>query len=196
MSESVSSSAASSVCGSDLAAAVSGSRGYRNLAINHVVGHFDVNRTFVPQTCLNATDNLRSGALLIEQHRTRHRDFIVDAALRFESFNLVMKKRIFFAIFAAGRAAHNHNGRLLGVCARNRVHNIESAYAVGHANQTDAINARISVGGETRGGLVCHRNAPDFRFLEPGKCRQNEVAWKTETVANTAPIEIFKKKLA
>ena len=150
--------------------------GYRNFAINNVVWHFNVNRAFVPQTCLNATDDLRSGALLIEQHRARYGHFIVNAALRFERFNLVMKKRIFFPIFASRSAAYNHNRRFLGIRAGDGIQNIESAHAVSHANQTDPVDARISVGGETRRRLMRHRDALDFRFLEPGKCRQREIA--------------------
>ena len=169
---------------------------YRNFAINNVVRHFDVNRTFVTQTCLDATHNLRSGALLIEQHRARNGHFIVNAALRFESFNLVMKERIFFAIFASGSAAHNDNRRFLGIRAGNGVENIESAHAVSHTNQTDPVDARISVGGETCRRLVRHRDALDFRFLEPGECRQREIAWNSETVANTAPVKIFEKKFS
>jgi hypothetical protein len=64
----------------------------------------------VTQTSLDATHNFRSGALFIYQHRACYGDFIVNAALGLERFNLVMQERIFFAIFPSGRAAHNHNG--------------------------------------------------------------------------------------
>src|SRR5581483_3072087 len=95
--------------------------GYWNFAINDVVGNFDVNRTFVAQTGLDAANDLRGGALLIEQDRARNRDFVVNAPLRLESFDLMMEKRVFFTIFSSGSATHNHNGRFLGVCASDGI---------------------------------------------------------------------------
>src|SRR4029079_16621796 len=94
---------------------------------------------------LNAAHNFRGGALLLEQHSTGHRDFIVDAALSLESLNLVMKERIFFSIFSSGSSTHNHNRRLLCVCARNGIQNIQSADAICDANQTDTIDAGVGV---------------------------------------------------
>src|SRR5512132_416895 len=108
--------------------------GYRNFTINNGVWNFDINRTFVAQTCLNATNDLRSGALLIEQDRARNRDFVVNAALRFESFDLVMKERILFTIFSSRRTAHNDNGRFLGVRTGDRIQNIEAAHTVSHTD--------------------------------------------------------------
>ena len=152
ISENVSWSAASSVCGSDFSGAASGDSGYRNFAIDHVVRHFDVNRTLVAQTRLDATNNFGSSALFIEQHRACDGDLVVNAALRLERFHLVMKERIFLAIFAPGSAAHHHHRRFFRICAGNRIQNIESADAIGHANQTDPVDARISISGKTRAG--------------------------------------------
>src|SRR6266508_4547536 len=89
----------------------------RNFAVNDVMRDLDVNRTLVAQTRFDAADNLRSRALFIEENRARNRDFVVNAALCLESFDLVMKKRIFFAIFPSGRAADNDNRRFLSISA-------------------------------------------------------------------------------
>src|SRR6266496_4067816 len=124
-----------------------------NFAVNNVVRNLNVDRTLVAQTCLHATDDLGSGALLVEQDSACDCDFVVNAALGFESFNLMVQQRIFFTIFPSRSAAHNHNRRFLSVRASDGVENIESAYAVGYADQTDSVNARISVRRKSRGGL-------------------------------------------
>jgi len=169
--------------------------GYRNLTVNNVVRDLDVNRAFMAQTCLDAPNNLGSSALLIEENGARNGDFVVNTALCFERFDLVMQQRILFPIFPPGSAAHDDNRRFLGVRTGDRIQNIQSAYAVSHANQTDPVNARIGVGRKTSGGLVRHSDALDFRFLEPCKCRQSKIARNAETVANTPAVKVFEKKL-
>jgi len=131
-----------------------------------------------------------------EQDRACNCDFIVNSTLRLERFHLVVEERIFFAILSARSAAHHDNRRLLGIRPSGRVQNIESADALRDANQTDPIDAGVSVCGKTRSGLVRHRDILDLRFIQPGKCRQGKVPWNTETVAEAAPVEVFEQKLA
>ena len=149
MSESVSSTAAASVGGSDFRRRWEPSA-IGNFAIHHVVRHFDVNRSLVPQAGLDAADDFRRGALFIEQHRARDGDFVVNAPLRLERLHLVMKERIFLAIFSPGRAAHDDHRRFLRIGAGDGVENVEPAHAVGDADQPDAVDARVGIGGETR----------------------------------------------
>ena len=131
-------------------------------AIRHVVRHFDVNRTLVTQAGIDAADDFRGSALFIEQHRARDRDFVVDASLRFERLHLVMEQRIFFAIFPARRAADDYDGRFLRIGTGNGVQDVEASHAIGDADQTDAVDARVSVGGEPGAGLVCHGHTLDL----------------------------------
>src|SRR5262245_30702345 len=107
-----------------------------------------------------------------------------------------MKERIFFPIFPTWSAADNHDRRFFGVGACDRIQDIESAHAVRDATKTDAVNPEKSISGKPRGRLVRHRNVLDLRFLQPRKCRQREIAWNAEAVANTPPIEVFEQKLA
>ena len=53
--------------------------------------HFDVDRTFVAETSLDATNDLGSGCMLIEQNGACNRDFVIDAPLCLESFHFVMQ---------------------------------------------------------------------------------------------------------
>ena len=168
----------------------------RNFTVDHIVRNFDIDGTFVAQASLNAADNFGRGALLIEEDGARDRDFIVDAALRVESFDLVMQKRIFLAVFSAGRATDDDDGRFFGVGAGNGIEDIQSAHAISDADQTDAVDAGISVSREAGAGLVGHGDAPDPGLFQPGKCRQREVARNTETMTNASAIQIFEEKFA
>ena len=195
MSASVSSSAAASVCGSDFSGdGVERSR-RGNFAIHHVVRHFDVNRPLVPQTGLDAADDFGGGALFIEQHRAGDGDFIIDAALRLEGLHFVMKQGILFAIFSPRRAADDDNGRFFRVGAGDCVEDVEPAHAISDADQPDAVDARVGVGGEAGAGFVRHRDALDFGFFEPGKGGQGKIAGNAEAVTDAAAVKIFEEKL-
>ena len=168
---------------------------HRNFAIDHVVRHFDVNRPFVAQAGFNATNNLRRGPLLIQQHGAGDRDFVINSPLGFEGFHLVMKKRILFSIFPARRAADHHDRGFFCIRARDSVQNIETADAVGHADQANAIDAGVGIGGESRAGSWVMVTLWIFDFSSQAKVGKSEVAGNAETVADAPAIKVFEKKL-
>jgi hypothetical protein len=73
----------------------------------------------------------------------------------------VVQERVFFTIFSAGRAADDDDGRFFGERAGDGVEDIEAADAVGDADQADAVDARIGIGGEASAGLVRHGDGFD-----------------------------------
>jgi hypothetical protein len=103
----------------------SGDAAQWNFEIYHVVRHLNVNRPLVPHAGFNATYNFASSALLIEENRARNGYFVVNSALRFESFDLVMQKRVVHTILSTGSAAYHHHRRFLGIGAGNGIQNIQ-----------------------------------------------------------------------
>jgi hypothetical protein len=86
--------------------------------------------------------------------------------------------------------------RLFRVCAGDRVQHVQPAHAVRHANQADAVDARVRVGGEAGAGFVRHRDRFDLRLLQPREGRQGEVPRHAETVPHAAAVEVLEEELA
>jgi hypothetical protein len=173
-------------------------RSYRvrgNFAIHHVVRHFDVNGSLVPQAGLDAADDFRRGALFIEQHRAGDGHFIVDPALRLERLHFVMKQRILFAVLSPRRAAHDDNWRFFRVRAGDCVEDVKPAHAISDTHQPDAVDARVGISGESRAGFVRHRDALDFRFFEPREGGESEIARNAEAVTDAAAVKVFEEEL-
>ena len=57
-----------------------------------------------------------------------------------------MEERIFFAVFAARCAAHDHNRRFFRIRAGDRVQHVQTTDAIGNADEADSVDARIGVG--------------------------------------------------
>ena len=190
----VSSSAAFSVSGSETSGGPVEMPFSRNLAIDHVVWHFDVDRTFVTQTGFDATNNLGSSPLFIEQDCAGDGDLIVDPALGFKRFYLVMEERIFLSILASRRAADHHDRRFFGIGAGNGVQNIESADAVGHTDQTDSIDTRIGVSRKASRRFMRHGDALDLGLVEPCESGQSEVTGNAERMPHATAIEVFEQE--
>lgn len=133
--------------------------------------------------------------LVVEENGAGDGDFVVNAALGIESFDLVMKKRIFLPVFPAGGATDNHDGRFFGIGAGDGVENVKSTDAIGDTDQADAVQARISIGGEASAGLVGHRNVFDLGFFEPRECGESEIARNAKAVTDAAAVEVFEEEL-
>ena len=132
--------------------------------------------------------------MFVEQDGAGDGDFIIDAALGFEGFDLVMKERIFFAIFAAGGTGDDDDGGFFSIGAGNGIEDVEAADAVGHADQADAVDAGVGVGGEAGTGLVGHGDVR-ISICRARQKWQSEVAGDAEGVADAAAVKIFEKKL-
>jgi hypothetical protein len=102
------------------------------------------------QTRFDATNNFRSGALLVEQDGARNGHVIVDPSLCLVGLHLVVKKRIFFAIFSSGRAANNNDRRFFCIGACDGVQNIQTSDTVSDADEADSVDARIPIGRRIR----------------------------------------------
>ena len=106
--------------------------------------------------------NLGRGGLFVEKNCRGDGDFIVHALLRLEGFHLVMQQRVLLPVLHARPAGDDDDRALFRVRAGDGVEDVQAADAVGHADQADAVEARIRVGGEAGAGLVGHGDRLDF----------------------------------
>lgn len=107
-----------------------------------------------------------------------------------------MKERVLLAVFPPGRTADNYDGRFFGIRAGDGVEDVEPAHAVGHTHQTNAVNARISVGSEAGAGLMGHGDALDFGLFEPGESGEGEVPGNAEAMTDAAAVKIVEEELS
>ena len=87
---------------------------------------FDVDGAFVLEAGFDAATDLGGGGIFVEQHGRGDGDFFIDPALGFERFDFVMQQGITLAVFAAGGAADDDDGRFFGICAGDGVEGVES----------------------------------------------------------------------
>ena len=164
--------------------------------IHHVVRHLDIDRPLMPQARLHATDDFLGRALLVQQDRGGNGHFVIHPPLRVERLYLVMQQRIFLPILSAWRPADDHHRRFLRVRAGNRIHDVQPADAIGHADQPNAVDPAVRIGGEPGARLVAHRDRLNFRAIEPRERRQREISRHAEAVTNPVAMKIVEQKLA
>ena len=133
------------------------------------MGDFDVDGAFVLEAGVDDAHDFGGGGLFIEQDGGGDGDFIVDAALGFEGFDFVVQEGIFFAVFAARGAGDDDDGGFFGIGAGDGVEDVEPADAVGDADQADAVEAGVGIGGEAGAGLVGHGDGLDGDFSSQAK---------------------------
>ncbi len=86
--------------------------------------------------------------------------------LRLDLLRLVVDELSELALLLARAAADDQDRHALGERARDRVHHVVAAGAVGDADDADAAGrARVAVGGEADAGLV--RQGDDLRAARP-----------------------------
>ena len=82
-----------------------------------------------------------------------------------------MQERIFLTIGPAWCAADDNHGGFFGIGAGDGVQSVQSTDAISDADEADAVDAGIGVGGEAGAGFVGHGDALNWGFFEPGEGR-------------------------
>ena len=153
---------------------------------DHVAGQLDVARPPITQHGGQDAVDLAEGDLRIVQHGVGDAEAVEDLGLGAEILDLVVQEGIVEALPQAGRPADDHDRRLLGIGAGDRIAEAQPTYAIGHADGADAVDARVGVGGEAGAVLAgaaddAQRAALDLRIE-----REHVIARHAEHVADAA----------
>lgn len=167
-----------------------------DFTVDHVVGDFDVDGSFVAEAGADAADDFGAGAFFIEEDGGGDGDFFVDLALGVEGFDLVVEEHVLFAVFFAGCAGEDDDGALFGVGAGDGVEDVEAADAVGDGDEAESAEACVRVGCEPGGGFVGHGDGLDGAFIEPGEGGESEVAGDAEAVFESEGVEVGEEEFA
>ncbi len=121
---------------------------------HEVSRQLQVHRAAVPQASGQGAVDLTLGGVGIGDDRRRAGDLAEDVELALEAADLVVEEGFAAPLAHPRPAADDDHGRSLGERLCRRVHDLEAADAIGHAQGTDAVDAGIGVGGVSSPLLV------------------------------------------
>ncbi len=103
--------------------------------IDNVVRDLDVAGAALSLHGADDADDLVGGGLRIEQHGRGAGHFIINALLRVEGADLVMKERIVLAVAGRGSAGDDDHAALFRISAGDGIEHVQPADAVGDGGQ-------------------------------------------------------------